>query len=64
MAYTLFTRARKTRLGLAVSLAAVVLVLVFKVSAVAVILGGAGGGVAWHLLMRHQGDARIPPGDM
>ncbi|MCL2104480.1 MAG: chromate transporter [Kiritimatiellaeota bacterium] len=50
MAYTLFTRARKTRLGLAVSLAAVALVLVFKVSAVAVILGGAGGGIIWHLL--------------
>ena len=58
MAYTLFNRARKTRLGLAVSLAAAALVLGLGVSAVAVILGGVGCGTAWHLIAarRHTGE--------
>ena len=50
IAYTLFMRARQTRLGLIVSLTAAALVLVFNVSAVTVILGGVGGGIVWHLL--------------
>jgi len=54
VAYTLFMRARKTRLGLAVSLAAAALVLGFGVSAVTVILGGVGSGILWHLLTRHR----------
>ena len=54
VAYTLFMRARKTRLGLAVSLAAAALVLGFGVSAVTVILGGVGSGILWHLLARRR----------
>jgi len=54
VAYTLFMRARKTRLGLMVSLAVVVLVFIAKMSAVAVILAGIGCGVAWHLLARRR----------
>ena len=54
VAYTLFMRARKTRLGLVVSLTAAVFVLALKVSAVTVILGGIGCGVAWHLIARRR----------
>ena len=46
VAYTLFTRTRKTRLGLAASLTAAALVL--RVSAAAVILSGIGCGILWH----------------
>jgi chromate transporter len=45
IAYTLFMRTRKTRLGLAVSLIAVTLVFGFNVSAVTVILSGVGCGI-------------------
>ena len=54
IAYTLFTRARKTRLGLIVSLAAAALVLGLGISAVTVIAGGVAGGIAWHLLARRR----------
>ncbi|MCL1922131.1 MAG: chromate transporter [Kiritimatiellaeota bacterium] len=60
VAYTLFNRARKTRLGLAVSIAAAALVLGLKVSAVAVILCGIGCGILWHLLVRRTPPAGTP----
>jgi len=47
VAYTMFDRSRKTRLGLAVSLLVTLLVLVCGVSAVKVILAGVGAGIAW-----------------
>jgi chromate transporter len=54
VACTLFVRARKTRLGLIVSLTTAALVLVFNVSAVTVILGGVGCGVASFFLAKTQ----------
>jgi len=54
IAYTLFMRARQTRLGLIVSLTAATLVLIFNVSAVTVILGGVGGGGAYYFLAETQ----------
>jgi len=56
VAFTLFRNARKTRLGLAISLMAVVLVLGFKLSATTVILCGIVCGILWHLLMRYRPD--------
>lgn len=47
VAYTMFGRSRKTKLGLAVSLLVVFLVLVCGVSAVNVILAGVAAGVIW-----------------
>jgi len=61
VAYTLFMRARKTRLGLVVSLVAAVLVFVLKVSAVTVIVCGIVCGILWHVFMRHK--PRQPDGD-
>lgn len=52
VAYTMFDRSRKTRLGLAVSLAVAFLVLVCGVSAVNVILAGAASGVLWFAAAR------------
>jgi len=50
VAYTLFDRSRKTRLGLFVSLLVAVLVLGCGASAVHVILAGVAGGVIWHVV--------------
>lgn len=50
VAYTMFDRSRKTRLGLAVSLLVAFLVLVCGVSAVQVILVGVAAGVLWYIL--------------
>ena len=50
VAYTMFDRSRKTRLGLTVSLLVAFLVLVCGVSAVKVILAGVAGGVGWYAL--------------
>ena len=61
VAYTLFMRARKTRLGLVVSLVAAVLVFVLKVSAVTVIVCGIVCGILWHVFMRHK--PRQPDGE-
>ena len=47
VAYTMFDRSRKTRLGLAVSLLVAGLILGLGVSAVQVILGGVAAGVLW-----------------
>jgi len=63
VAYTLFTHARKTRLGLVVSLAAAALVLGFGLGAVTVILAGMGCGIVWHLIARrHAPGAEGGPG--
>ena len=51
VAYTMFDRSRKTRLGLVVSLLVAFLVLVCGVSAVKVILAGVGVGVLWYFLL-------------
>ncbi len=48
VAYTLFRRSRQTRLGLAVSVLVVALVLGCGVSAVRVILAGVAAGVLWY----------------
>jgi chromate transporter len=48
VAYTMFGRSRRTRLGLAVSLLVAALVLGCGVSAVRVILAGVAAGVAWY----------------
>jgi chromate transporter len=48
VAYTLFSRSRKTRVGLAVSVLVTVLVLGCGVSAVRVILAGVAAGVGWY----------------
>jgi len=48
VAYTLFDRSRKTRLGLCVSLLVAALVFGCGVSAVKVIFAGVAGGVLWH----------------
>lgn len=55
VAYTMFDRSRKTRLGLAVSLGAAFLILVCGVSAVNVILGGVAAGVLWYAASRRAG---------
>jgi len=49
VAYRMFDRSRRTRLGLCVSIGVAVLVLGLGVSAVKVILGGVASGVLWHL---------------
>jgi chromate transporter len=48
VAYTLFSRSRKTRLGLVVAVLVTALVLVCGVSAVRVILAGVAAGVLWY----------------
>jgi chromate transporter len=48
VAYTLFSRSRKTRVGLVVSILVTVLVLGCGVSAVKVILAGVAAGVLWY----------------
>lgn len=47
VAYTMFNRSRRTPLGWSVALAVVFLVLVCRVSAVAVILAGVAAGTGW-----------------
>ena len=74
VAYTLFCRSRKTRLGLVVSVLAAALVLGFGVSAVRVILAGVAAGVLWYaattlrmkpdLRAPARGDARPPAPDL
>jgi chromate transporter len=49
VAYKMFCRSRKTRLGLAVSLLVTALVLGCGVSAVTVIVGGVAAGLFWHV---------------
>lgn len=58
VAYTMFDRSRRTRLGLAVSLGTVFLILMCGVSAVNVILGGAAAGGLWHAVSRRSGRRR------
>ena len=48
IAYTMFDRSRKTRLGLVVSLLVTGLILGFGVSAVQIILGGVAAGILWY----------------
>jgi chromate transporter len=48
VAYTLFSRSRKTRVGLGVSVLVAVLVLGCGISAVRVILAGMAAGVLWY----------------
>jgi len=62
VAYTMFGRSRKTRLGLAVSLAVAFLVLVCGVSAVNVILAGVASGVIWFAAARMR-KARPAPAE-
>ena len=54
VAYTMFDRSRKTRLGLAVSLLVVGLVLICGVSAVHVILAAIASGLIWHLVVNRK----------
>ena len=61
VAYTMFGRSRKTRLGLAVSLAVAFLVLVCGVNAVNVILAGVASGVIWFAAARRRDLTRRPP---
>ena len=61
VAYTMFGRSRRTRLGLAVSLAVAFLVLVCGVSAVNVILAGVASGVLWFAAAWRRDSARRPP---
>ncbi len=60
VAYTLFSRSRKTRLGLVVSVLAATLVLGFGVSAVRVILAGVAAGLLWYVVtaVRRRSAAR------
>jgi chromate transporter len=66
VAYTLFSRSRKTRLGLTVSVLVAGLVLGCGVSAVHVILGGVAAGVAWYAaaVARRTPDTRRPTPDL
>ena len=66
IAYTMFARSRKTRLGLAVSLLVAGLILGFGVSAVQVILGGVAAGLLWHgvAVARRTPDHRPPTSDL
>ena len=57
VAFKMFNRSRRTRLGLVVALAVPALTLVCGVSAVKVILGGLAAGLLWFLASRR----RIPP---
>jgi chromate transporter len=62
VAYKMFGRSRKTRLGLAVSLLVTALVLGCGMSAVNVILGGVAAGLLWHgvAVARRTPDLRPP----
>ena len=48
IAYTMFDRSRKTRLGLVVSILVAGLILGLGVSAVQIIVGGVAAGILWH----------------
>ena len=60
VSYRLFRRTGKSRLGIAVSITALILVLVLGVSAIAVILGGVAAGTIWWLiaLKTHKAKSR------
>ena len=60
VAYTMFDRSRRTRLGLTVSLLVAGLILGLGVSAVQVILGGVAAGLLWYAaaVMRRTPDTR------
>ena len=66
VAYTMFGRSRKSRLGLVVSLLVAGLILGLGVSAVQVILGGVAAGLLWHgvAVARRTPDARPPTSDL
>ena len=66
VAYTMFSRSRKTRLGLVVAILVAVLVLGCGVSAVRVILAGVSAGVLWHgvAVARRTPDLRPPTSDL
>jgi len=62
VAYKMFGRSRKSRLGLAVMALVVALVLVCGVNAVNVIAGGVAAGLCWHLAVsvRYSQNAEPP----
>ena len=55
IAYTMFRRSRKTRLGLAVSLGVAAVILAGWASAVQAILAGVAAGVLWYAWAAHRG---------
>ena len=62
IAYTMFARSRKTRLGLVVSVLVAGLILCGQVSAVQAILAGVAAGVLWYAtsIVRKRPDRRAP----